>query len=183
METSGRDKGRGMERRGGGNKATGPGPVALWSPWPPGNCSGGRVAKVDLELLQQHAPRKAGAEGRVARPPDTCSLQQGRQAPSFKGRGKVWSGAPWCHPSLHLRGGGLEGLTFFFSQASEISDIHRLKSSWKRGRCLIPQGPGPVHRWFQGAWAGVETGPRRGLPHVLAFFLHLGGQTAQGSLQ
>lgn len=125
----------------------------------------------------------------MARPPDTCSLQQGRQAPSFKGRGKVWSGAPWCHhSSLHL-GWGLEGRhSLLFSglgtqgarlglltwemQASEISDIHRLKSSWKRGRCLIPQGPGPCAQVVPGVLGGRETGERQApeeVSHVLAF--------------
>ena len=46
--------------------------------------------------------------------PDTCSLEQGGQALSFKSRDKVWSGAPWCqHSSLHLRGGGWRGNTVF----------------------------------------------------------------------
>lgn len=46
------------------------------------------------------------------------------------------------------------GLVTREMQANEISDIHRLKSSRKRGRCLTRPEPGPRAQVVPGAWAG-----------------------------
>lgn len=112
---------------------------------------------------------------------------------SFKGRGEISSGAPWGrHSSLHPWGGGRArggtpfssgsgcprgqvGLGHVGNPGAESSDAHRLKSSRKRGHCLLSAEPSPCGDVVPGGLGGREKGEREKRPRRDFLFLCLGG--------